>query len=127
MADSKMQYKMVAKRPADLLKAFSVPSGWSKLGVEANERILSCFQQKHEQGHRFFVTLGPMTAFKFRFEEWTPEGIIAIREKNQEVLLAKPVRGPLITVDITPSVDVEGYLQYIFTYTFSNSLFSSRN
>ena len=64
-----------------------------------------------------------MTAFKFRFEEWTPEGIIAIREKNQEVLLAKPVRGPLITVDITPSVDV----QYIFTYTFSNSLFSSRN
>jgi len=34
MADSKMQYKMVAKRPADLLKAFSVPSGWSKLGVD---------------------------------------------------------------------------------------------
>ena len=35
--------------------------------------------------------------------------------------------GPLITVELMPSVDVEGYLQYIFTYTFSNSLFSSRN
>ena len=93
MVDSKMQYKIMAKRPADLLKAFSVASGWSKLGTEANERILSCFQQTYEQGHKFFVTLGPMTSFKYKFEEWTPEGIICIRQKNQEVLLAKPVRG----------------------------------
>jgi hypothetical protein len=51
--------------------------------------------------------------------------IVAIREKTREVMLAKPVRGPLITVDLTPPAD--GEMNYIFMYTFSGSLFSSRN
>ena len=122
MADSKMQYKLLAKRPADLYKALKVSSGWSKLGPDANERVLACFKQ---EGHRFFLTLSPMKAFKFVLDEWTHEGIVATREKTAEVLLAKPVRGPLITVDLGAPVD--GYLHYTFLYTFSGSLFSSRN
>ena len=125
MDDSKMQYKLLAKRPADLYKAFKCSSGWSKLGPDANERVLACFKQEQEEGHRFFLTLSPMKAFKFSFDEWTTEGIVATREKTAEVLLAKPVRGPLITVDLGAPVD--GYLHYTFLYTFSGSLFSSRN
>ena len=125
MADSKMQYKIKARRPGDLTQAFSVSSGWSKLGSEANERVLSCFQGNEQLGHRFFVTLAPMSAFKFRLEETTAQGIVAIREKTREVMLAKPVRGPLITVDLTSPVG--GEMNYTFTYTFSGSLFSSSN
>ena len=123
MADSKMQYKMMARRPGDLARAFSVCSGWSKLGAEANERVLSCFQGNEQLGHRFFLTLAPMASFKFRLEEATAQGIVAMREKTQEVLLAKPVRGPLLTVDLAPPVD--GYMAYTFMYTFSGSLFPS--
>ncbi|CAL1162013.1 unnamed protein product [Cladocopium goreaui] len=47
----------------------------------------------------------------------------AIREKTREVMLAKPVRGPLITVDLTPPAD--GEMNYIFMYTFSGSLAGS--
>ena len=112
----KMQYKIMARRPGDLTQAFSVCSGWSKLGTEANERVLSCFQE-YEMGHRFFVTLGPGIQIR--------RGHQAIREKTREVMLAKPVRGPLITVDLTPPAD--GEMNYIFMYTFSGSLFSSRN
>ena len=125
MADSKMQYKIMAKRPGDLTQAFSVSSGWSKLGNEANERVLSCFQGNEQLGHRFFVTLAPMSAFKFRLEETTAQGIVAIKEKTREVMLAKPVRGPVINVDLTPPVG--GEMNYTFTYAFSGSLFSSSN
>ena len=45
MADSKMQYKLLAKRPADLYKAFKCSSGWTKLGPDANERVLACFKR----------------------------------------------------------------------------------
>eukprot|EP00435_Cladocopium_sp_Y103_P014317 s3514_g3.t1 len=123
MADSKMQYKIMSRRPQDLSKGFSVCSGWSKLGIEANERALACFRGDHDIGYRFFLTLSPMVAFKFKLDEVTEKGIVAIREKTGEVMLAKPVRGPYITLDLDPPV--AGFYHYTFTYTFSASLAGS--
>ena len=125
MADSRMQFKLLSKRPSDLRSAYNVVSGWSKLGQEANRRLLACFQGQQEVGARFFLTLGPMASFKFRLEEISPEGVMVMREKTKEILLAKPVRGPLISVDLTLPAD--GFINYTFTYTFSSSLFPSRN
>ena len=48
----KMQYKIMARHPNNLTQAFSVCSGWSKLGTEVNERVLSCFQGNEQLGHR---------------------------------------------------------------------------
>ena len=67
----------------------------------------------------------PTNAFFLVSKEMSSWVIGAIREKTREVMLAKPVRGPLITVDLTPPAD--GEMNYIFMYTFSGSLFSSRN
>ena len=78
-----------------------------------------------------FAAAGPSLAlrstkgFCLVSKEMSSWVIGAIREKTREVMLAKPVRGPLITVDLTPPAD--GEMNYIFMYTFSGSLFSSRN
>ena len=125
MADSRMQFKLLSRRPANMTAAFSSTSGWSKLGPESNSRLLECFQGHHEVGHRFFITLGPMSSFKFRLEEISPQGVVVLRETTKEFLLAKPIRGPLISLDLT--LPNEGFMNYTFTYTFSNSLFRSCN
>ena len=105
-----MQYKIMARHPNNLTQAFSVCSGWSKLGTEVNERVLSCFQGNEQLGHR-------------GHQGENPGGDAG--QACEGVMLAKPVRGPLITVDLTPPAD--GEMNYIFMYTFSGSLFSSRN